>query len=105
MTENSIAYVVYFGCRGVGHYYRYVIYEIGMPYEEIQINPDGSFPECLKEFDISLADVPCIILDKKVITDLYPTLRYLCRKYNRQDLLGYTLHEQVPINLCQTKIS
>lgn len=48
MNENTIAYLVYFNCRGTGHYLRYAIYEIGLPYQEVHINPDGSIPETLK---------------------------------------------------------
>jgi hypothetical protein len=44
MNQNSIAYLVYFDCRGTGHYYRYVLYEIGIPYEEIHLQLDGTFP-------------------------------------------------------------
>lgn len=62
MNENTIAYLVYFNCRGTGHYLRYAIYEIGLPYQEIHINSDGSIPETLKDFNITLADIPCLIL-------------------------------------------
>lgn len=95
MNENSIAYLVYFNCRGVAHYYRYVIYEIGLPFEEIHIGNDGLIPESIRHFNITLADIPCVIYEGRVIKELYPTIRFLCRKFGREDLLGVTLREQV----------
>lgn len=41
MSEtNPILQLVYYNCRGHAQYYRYVIYEIGMPYEEIHVTND-----------------------------------------------------------------
>lgn len=32
MSENTKIDLVYFNCRGTGHYYRYILYEIGLPF-------------------------------------------------------------------------
>lgn len=105
MIENSIAYLVYFNCRGTGHYYRYLLYEIGCAFQEIHVNLDGTMPECLKNYAITLADIPCIIVEGKVFKELYPSIRYLCSKFDRSDLLGNNLYEQVLRTLRRPKLA
>lgn len=31
--DTNTLYMVYFNCRGTGHYYRYTLYEIGIPFQ------------------------------------------------------------------------
>lgn len=45
MNKQEIPRLVYFNCRGSGHYFRYVLYEIGIDFSEIHLTYDGIIPE------------------------------------------------------------
>lgn len=44
---------------------------------------------------INLNNIPCLIHEGKVISEYFPMLKYLCRKFNRTDLFGRTIQHEV----------
>lgn len=93
-AETQIT-LVYFKCRGLAHTLRMLLLEIGHPFQEINIPFNGDIPDSLKQYNISLCMIPCLIDDGFVVDQLIPCIKYLCRKFNRLDLLGSDIHTQV----------
>lgn len=104
MDNNNIIHLVYFNCRSVAQYLRHVIYEIGAQLNEIHVGNDGEIPEYLQHFDICVTDLPCVIYQGRVFKEMYPTIRFLCQHFNRTDLLGNNLYEQVPNFIIRPKL-
>ena len=47
---------------------------------------------------LTFADVPALIHDGEVISELNHIVTYICRAFDREDLLGVTLQQQVAIS-------
>jgi glutathione S-transferase len=47
--------------------------------------------------------VPALIHDGEVITELNQIVTYVCRAFDREDLLGITLQQQVTISRFRRK--
>lgn len=95
MLQSSNIVLVYFNCRGMAHTLRMLLLEIEAPFEEINIPICGTIPEYLRPYGISLCKIPCIIDGEIMIEQLFPAMKYLCKKFNRMDMLGSTLYSQV----------
>lgn len=88
--------LVYFEARGLAQLIRMVLFEIGTQFEETFITMNGPIPEHLKDLGIETNKVPCIICEGKLVCEIFPVIKFLCRKYERIDLLGKNIKDEVP---------
>lgn len=51
----------------------------------------------IKKYKIDLKNLPYYIDGDLIIFGIFPIIKYLCVKYNRVDLLGKTLEDQIKI--------
>jgi len=95
--------LVYYKVRGKLQPIRNLVCYLGLPSIEVHLEEKEEQKKklppqvlsCLQGIRIERAILPLLIYDGHYIYDVYPIMAYLCRKFNREDLLGRNIRQKV----------
>jgi hypothetical protein len=60
--------------------------------------------KCLRGVRIDKQSLPLLVFEGLFIYDIYPIMAYLCRRFEREDLLGTHIRQKVRIGSIQTRL-
>lgn len=109
-AKRDLLILVYYRVRGKLQPVRNLLFYLGLAFIEVHWQKDDlkKIPEqvikCLRGVRIDKQSLPLLVFEGLFIYDIYPIMAYLCRRFEREDLLGTHIRQKVRIGSIQTRL-
>lgn len=109
--EESQLILVYYNVRGKLQSIRYLLAVLDLPYLELHMQQranwgplNESVRTVLKDLPIDSAHLPLLLHEEYKIYDVYPIMNYLCKRFNREELMGKGAKQKVSFDVIKAQL-
>jgi hypothetical protein len=103
MEDSSPLLLIYLNFKGMAHVTRHLLCFLGVPFIDVLLDrleeQRKTLPACvfdtLKGLKIDKTLLPVVVHEGIVVEELFPIMCYLCRRFDREDLLGKDFCQKV----------